>query len=82
MMLWKKFGLVYGPDGSQAWAKSHAMIPTPIQISSTVIRVFVTFCDDNGIGRTGYVDVSAEDPLTVLNVSKTPVLDVVLNVGP
>lgn len=74
-MRWKKLGLVYGPDGSMAWAKSHAMIPTPVQLNEDVIRVFVTFCDGEGIGRPGYVDVSASDPLKVLGVSQAPLLD-------
>ena len=74
-MRWKKLGLVYGPDGSLQWAKSHAMIPTPVRLSDGVIRVFVTFCDDKGIGRPGYVDVSASNPTVVLAVSQQPLLD-------
>lgn len=74
-MRWKKLGLVYGPDGSMPWAKSHAMIPTPVRLNDDVIRVFVTFCDAQGIGRPGYVDVSANDPLKVLGVSPQPLLD-------
>ena len=75
MMRWKKLGLVYGPDGSLSWAHSHAMIPTPVRLDDGVIRVFVTFCDAEGIGRPGYVDVSAKDPLQVLRVSRQPLLD-------
>lgn len=75
-MHWKKLGLVYGPDGSLPWAKSHAMIPTPIRLNEEIIRVFVTFCDAKGIGRPGYVDISAKDPLNVLCVSQQPLLDI------
>lgn len=74
-MQWKKLGLVFGPDGTMPWAKSHAMIPTPLLLNENVIRVFVTFLDDRGIGRPGFVDVSAHDPLRVLNVSKQPLLE-------
>lgn len=74
-MRWKKLGLVYGPDGSIPWAKTHAMIPTPVRLNEDVIRVFVTFCDAKGIGRPGYVDVSANNPLNVLSVSQQPLLD-------
>jgi hypothetical protein len=76
MMQWRKLGVVYAPTGELAWAKTHAMIPTPIRISEDVIRVFVTFCDDKGIGRPGYVDVSAHDPMRVLQVSDKPLLDI------
>jgi len=75
-MRWKKLGLVFGPDGLMSWAKSHAMIPTPVLLNKEVIRVFVTFCDDKGIGRPGYVDVSASDPLKVLGISRHPLLDI------
>lgn len=74
-MRWKKLGLVYAPDGSLPWAKSHAMIPTPVRLNDDVVRVFVTFCDNLGIGRPGYVDVSANNPLEVLGVSDQPLLD-------
>ncbi len=74
-MRWKKLGLVYGPNGRTSWAKSHAMIPTPVLLNKNVIRVFVTFCDANGVGRPGYVDVSASDPLKVIGVSQQPLLD-------
>ena len=75
MMIWKKLGLVYEPDGSFPWAMTHAMIPTPVRLTDQVIRVFVTFCDDKGIGRPGYVDVSAQDPLNVLGISHQPLLE-------
>lgn len=75
-MNWKKLGIVYGPDGARPWAKSHAMIPTPFRVSDDRVRVFVTFCDGHGIGRPGYVDVSARAPTEVLSVSEEPLLDV------
>jgi len=74
-MRWKKLGIVYRPDGSRPWARSHAMIPTPLRIDQSVIRVFVTCCDDEGIGRPGYVDVLASDPTRVIAVSEAPLLD-------
>lgn len=75
MMRWKKLGLVYGPDGSMPWAQSHAMIPSPFRLDEKTIRIFVTFCDENGIGRPGYVDVSAQNPTKVFAVSVKPLLD-------
>jgi hypothetical protein len=76
MMQWRKLGLVFGPDGSLPWARTHAMIPTPFRLNEDVVRVFVTFCDDAGIGRPGYVDVSARDPLEVIGFSPRPLLDI------
>ncbi len=75
-MRWNKLGLVYAPDGSTSWAKSHAMVPTPVRLNQNIIRVFVTFCDSDGIGRPGYVDVSAHNPKTVIQVSSQPLLGI------
>lgn len=75
-MHWKKHGLVYSPDGSIPWAVSHAMIPTPVRIDEKRIRVFITACDAAGIGRPGYVDVSADNPTHVLSVGRIPLLEI------
>ena len=71
-----KKGLIYGPNGKYSWAKNSALTPTPYIIKENVIRVYVGFRDENGVSRIGYVDVDAENPSIVVNVSKTPVLDI------
>lgn len=76
MIRWRKLGIVYGPDGSLSWASSHAMIPTPILIDNDIIRVYITCRDSQGIGRPSFVEVSATNPLNVLRVNKSPVIDV------
>ncbi len=75
-MRWIKKGLIYGPDGKISWAKKHAFPPTPYFINENTIRVYVAFCDENTVGRVGYVDISAMNPSEVLNVSENPVLDI------
>lgn len=75
-MKWMKKGLIYCPHGKYSWAKRHAFPPTPYFISESKIRVYVAFCDENTVGRIGFVDIEAEDPSIVLNVSKEPVLDI------
>jgi len=75
-MQWKKIGNVYCPSGSEWWKYSHAMIPTPLVLNNDVVRVFITSCDEKGIGRVGYVDVNASAPNRVVAVSKEPVLDI------
>lgn len=75
-MRWKKLGVVWKPDGSNAWAKTHAALPIPFRLNREVIRVFVTCFDAKGRGRPRYVDVAAEDPTRVLNVSPCALLDI------
>lgn len=75
-MRWKKIGHIYGPDGSLTWAKHSALTPTPILLDETTIRVYAGFRDQEGVSRIGCVDLSADDPMTVVNISREPVLDV------
>jgi len=75
-MRWRKLGLVWRPDGSSEWARTHGMGPTPIRLSPDVIRIFITCLDNEGRGRPGYVDVAARDPTCVLGVSKNAILDI------
>ncbi|MEM2971978.1 MAG: hypothetical protein QW270_06100 [Candidatus Bathyarchaeia archaeon] len=75
-MKWKKMGLIYCPSGKHGWDKHSAMTPTPIFINENTIRVYVGFRDERGVSRIGFVDVDAENPSIVKNVSKVPVLDV------
>src|SRR5215469_16593908 len=75
-MRWRKLGVVYRPDASRVWAVSHAMTPTPVLLSDTVLRVYLSLRDRDNVGRAGYVDLAADNPMKVLRVSENPVLDI------
>lgn len=74
-MGWQKKGLIYCPDGSQAWAKQSFMTPTPLLLDAQRIRIYGGFRDAHGASRIGYVDVAADNPSHVLSVSKQPVIE-------
>jgi hypothetical protein len=73
---WRRLGLVFAPTGEQPWARTHAYIPTCLQLDEERIRVYCAFLDQSRVGRVGFVDVSAADPRRVLVVSQSPCLDV------
>lgn len=78
-MQWNKLGKVFAPqdDSTLPWARTHAYLPTPLLMENRgVIRVYCSFLDSEKIGRIGYVDVDADDPLKVVSYSEHPVLDV------
>jgi predicted GH43/DUF377 family glycosyl hydrolase len=75
-VIWRKLGRVYVARGEREWAASHAYLPTAMMLDDDRIRVYAAFRDRAGAGRVGYVDVDARDPLTVLEVSPEPVLDI------
>lgn len=75
-MKWNKRGRIYVPDGHLWWAKAYAFPPTPYLLGDDVIRIFVGCCDQNTVGRIGYVDVAADNPLEVVAFAREPLLDV------
>ena len=75
-MKWHKRGLVYVPDGSMGWAQKYAFPPIPRRISEDVLRIYLTSCDANTVGRISYIEVSAKDPSKILRVAERPVLDI------
>lgn len=75
-MKWEKKGLIYCPDGHIDWMKQFAMLPTPLLINESTLRLFVGFCDIDNIGRIGYIDVDPNNPKKILNVFSEPVLDI------
>ncbi|AIY90179.1 glycoside hydrolase family protein [Geoglobus acetivorans] len=75
-MKWEKKGLIYKPDGTLWWAKTHAAIPTPVLLDKSTIRIYFASRDRNNVSRIGYIDVDSRDPSIVLDISKEPVLDI------
>lgn len=75
-MQWRKQGLIYAANGDRPWSQTHAMIPTPEFLDSETLRIYITVCDKEGIGRISYIDVQAENPDKVLAVAGSPILDI------
>ncbi|MGH8213730.1 MAG: hypothetical protein ACREPP_10940 [Rhodanobacteraceae bacterium] len=78
MCAWTKRGLVFATarDGAGGWMRHSALTPTPHRLDGERIRVYAGFRDEAGVSRIGYVDVLADDPATVLDFSREPVLDI------
>lgn len=76
-MTFEKKGLICGPDTlGLSWYKKNAMVPVPYLLNESVIRIYLTMCDERNVGRIGWVDVSAENPSEILGYSKEPIIDV------
>jgi hypothetical protein len=76
MREWEKLGRVFVPDGESEWARSRAYLPTPYLVDAARIRIYLAFLDAHRVGRVGFVDVAADDPVQVLDVAGTPALDI------
>ena len=55
------------------WFKSRAMVPLPYLLPDKNIRVFITFCDNNSVGRIGSLDLSCDD-LKIIKFSDEPLI--------
>lgn len=75
-MKWEKKGLIFCANKEYDWMYSHAMIPTPILINEKTLRVYCTFCDKEGRGRVGFVDIDSFNPKKIINISKEPIVDI------
>jgi hypothetical protein len=75
-LIWKRIGFVPFPQDAVQWATDSLLQPTPFLLNSDVIRVFVGMRDDRGRSRVGFVDVAARKPDQVLNICRTPSLDI------
>ncbi len=75
-MNWVKKEFIFNSKKYNNWIYQGAMIPTPIFLNEKIIRVFLTFLDKKGIGRTGYVDLDKNNLTKVLEVSPNPVFEI------
>ncbi len=77
MMKWQKKGKIFDHNTFDIpWFKKNAMMPLPYVYDDKTLRIFATFCDDENIGRIGYVDVDINCPSKILGYSKEPIIDV------
>ena len=75
-MKWEKLGVIFNAEGRSEWMHSHAYLPTAHQMGQGRIRVFLAFRDATQVGRLGWIDVAASDPMRLLAVAERPALDI------
>lgn len=75
-MKWEKRGLIFKPEKISDWQDNTFTTPIPLLIKENLIRIFGGFRDKQGVSRIGYIDVLASNPSEIIEVSKTPVLDI------
>jgi predicted GH43/DUF377 family glycosyl hydrolase len=71
---WRSLGLIFQPDLTREWMRSHAQLPTPLQIESSVFRVFFASRDEKNRSHISWFDVDLQYPSKILRQSDEPVL--------
>lgn len=76
-MKWEKKGFICSSETLDLpWAGKNIMTPLPVLRKDGNIRVYLTICDKDNIGRVGYVNLDVKNPGRILTISQKPVLDV------
>ncbi len=75
-MKWSDTAFIWKAEGVSSQWVSHTMAPAAYLVDAKTIRIYVGGWDGEGISRIWYVDVLADQPEKILNVSKAPVLDI------
>jgi hypothetical protein len=76
-MKWNKKGLICSCETLDLdWYKKNSMVPLPYLLNDQLLRIFITMCDKDNVGRIGYVDVNPDNPSEIIDYSKEPVLDI------
>jgi len=74
-MQWSKRGLIYSPAGDQPWARTHALLPTPLVYGGNTLRVFFSSLDDDHFGSAGWADIELTPAkATVTATAQEPLL--------
>lgn len=73
-MKWVKRGRVFETDASRGWAYRHAQGPT-VLVRDGFLRIYFASRPEPTISLPTFVDVDSNDPLKVLAVNETPILE-------
>lgn len=73
MVIWKKCGLIYCPDG-KGFFKTHATRPIPYRLDEKVLRVFFSSRSKEDMPYPTYIDVDIENPKRILKVNEKPLM--------
>jgi predicted GH43/DUF377 family glycosyl hydrolase len=73
-MRWLQKGVVFIPDGSKEWSRTHAQSPAAVDLLDR-IRIYYGTRDADNRSRTSFIEVDRDDPTKLLSVHDRPVLD-------
>ena len=73
-MHWEKLGRIFVPDGSIPWMQTHAAVPIPELIEGNLYRIYFSSRDANNRAHVGWITISMDAPLEIIDYSKEPLL--------
>ncbi|MGD1845986.1 MAG: hypothetical protein ACFB10_11385 [Salibacteraceae bacterium] len=73
-MKWEKQGLIFCPDSSKYWQRTHAALPTALHLEGDLYRIFFTSRDADQRTYVGWFEWDASNPTAIGEVAQSPVL--------
>jgi hypothetical protein len=73
-MPWVQKGVVFTPDSSKEWSRTHAQAPSAVEFEGR-IRIYYGTRDAGNRSRTSFVDVDRDDPTKLIYAHDRPVMD-------
>jgi len=74
-MKWRKLGRVFEPKASIPLLHSHASIPIPVQVDDDYYKILFSYRNKDQKSLIGWVLVDIKNPLQILDLSQSPLLD-------
>jgi len=74
MFNWHKKGLIFTPNKSVFWQKSHAALPTRLFLGGNNYRIYFTSRDSQNKTYVGYFEIDLKEPEKIVRISNKPVL--------
>jgi predicted GH43/DUF377 family glycosyl hydrolase len=71
---WKKLGLVFCPDHSFDWMRSHASNPVAEPLGNGFFRVYFSSRDKDNRASIGSLEIDIKNPSKILNLSSSPLV--------
>ncbi|GAA0871319.1 hypothetical protein GCM10009117_04650 [Gangjinia marincola] len=73
-MTWQKKGVIFNTNNQFDWMVSHACTPTVHILNEDVFRIFFSPRNEKGQSMVAYVDVAADNPKNILDISSRPIM--------
>ena len=71
---WEKKGLIFEPNRTLYWSKTHCMIPTPYLLDDGLVKLFYSGRDDKNRSHIGYLIIDLEKNCNVIHQCTEPIL--------
>jgi predicted GH43/DUF377 family glycosyl hydrolase len=71
---WEKRGIIFRPDPTRPWMRTHAGLATPLHIEGDRYRIFFSSRDSDNRAHVGAFELDLSNPIQPLAVTEDPVL--------